>query len=285
MNLLRVVCWYHSSILRMTDRQTRSQTSMMGINVEKLSNDGKILMKHIQAEFDKFSRDHLARFHTELDKFKNEFSELMKSKDVEIQQLKEEVTSFRTEVKKLKQGIDDADQYERRDSVILSGSALPPMPEGENTHNLVLELLKDKWNVVLSLQDIDTTHRLAPLKRRVVSAPARHNIYIKFVRRDIKNAVIRASKDQPRGATLFANESLTPLRSKMFHALRKMKRETPTVKGCTTRDGKMFAFTAPLPNQRLDQRHFIADWDALMEFCRTHVQKPLDAFLLENLAA
>ena len=117
---------------------------MMGINVEKLSNDGKILMKHIQAEFDKFSRDHLARFHTELDKFKNEFSELMKSKDVEIQQLKEEVTSFRTEVKKLKQGIDDADQYERRDSVILSGSALPPMPEGENTYNLVLELLKDK---------------------------------------------------------------------------------------------------------------------------------------------
>ena len=59
---------------------------------------------------------------------------------------------------------DDADQYSRKDSLILSGPALPPFAQEENTAQVVQKLLKDQLNLDLTDLDISTTHRLGPLR-------------------------------------------------------------------------------------------------------------------------
>ena len=174
---------------------------------------------------------------------------------------------------------DDADQYSRKDSLILSGPALPTFNDDEKTSEVVQKLLKDHLNVTVTDHDISITHRLGPLRN---SAPGKRNIYVKLVRRDTKKHIISACKMKKNGQ-LYANESLTPLRRKLFNALRKMKKDVPTlVKGCSTLDGKVFAFTAPINGNTKDQRHLISDWDGLKDFCRQFVKQPIDNFLQLN---
>ena len=187
------------------------------------------------------------------------------------------MSALEVQLKQARNKIDDADQYERKDSVIISGNAVPPMAEEEDTHTLVQKLLKDHFNTDITLRDINTTHRLGPLK---ASTPTRRNIYVKFVRRDVKKHVIKKSKELGRTTGLYANESLTPLRRTIFNALRKMKADVPDiVKGCYTMEGKIFAFTPPVGNNSKEQRHCITDMGALQAFCRDYVKEPLDTFL------
>ena len=253
-------------------------TRGMSANLGKLSHDGKILLQHLQAELAKFGKDI------------SEIKELVNAKNREIETLKETIVLLRNdrddlkgqiyslegEFKKIHRKLDDEDQYQRRDSIVLSGSAVGTMTDTENINLHVKKLLKDHLNIDIESSDISVTHRLGPNRRGVEE---RRNIYVKFVRRDTKKFVIQSSKTQDRGATLFANESLTPLRRKMFHALRTIKKNVEAVKGCTTFEGNLYAFTKPLPNQTRDQRHHIPDMEALRGFCSEYVTQPLNTFL------
>ena len=96
----------------------------------------------------------------------------------------------------------------------------------------------------------------------------------------MKKTVIQASKKQRKNAPLIAHESLTENRRNMLKALQGMKRAFPDrVKGCTSMDGKLYAFTAPLPGQTRDHRHLILNMEILKDFCSKFVQKPLEDFL------
>ena len=194
-------------------------------------------------------------------------------------QLEAQVKTLQQESKSAKSLIDDQDQYERKDSIILSGPAIPNMVTDENTHEIMKKLVKDNFGTNTQDADINITHRLGPIRKSSNGSPnPKRNIYIEFVRRDIKRKVIIASKTN-RNTQLYANESLTPYRRRIFHALRRMKKHVDTVKGCSTMDGRIYAFTAPLPNQTRDQRHHIKDMDALHDFCRQYVKQPIDSFL------
>ena len=50
--------------------------------------------------------------------------------------------------------IDDAESYERRDTLVISGSALPTGKEGESTINLCRSLLKEQLK--LDIENCDT---------------------------------------------------------------------------------------------------------------------------------
>ena len=63
--------------------------------------------------------------------------EIISSKNMEIDQLKEKVASLEKDKQQMRKSMDDADQYERKDSVILSGKAVPDMTPNENTHDLI----------------------------------------------------------------------------------------------------------------------------------------------------
>lgn len=226
-------------------------------------------------------QEFLGNFSNIFEDFKKTIIESNEKKDEVITALTEQCTTLERELKTAKNKIDDADQYERKDSVILTGPAVKPMEDNENTHELVQNLLKDQFDIEINKHDINITHRLGPIK---ASTPKQRNIYVKFVRRDVKRRVVQKSrelgKEKGKNSPLHANESLTPLRRKIHNTLRQMKKDVPDlVKGCTTLEGKVFVFTPPVPGTARDQRHFISDWDTLQDFCRDFIKQPLDNFL------
>ena len=201
----------------------------------KLSSEGKILYNLLE--------EHLTSFKNELSglvKVNSEISELLKQKDAELADVKEKNAEMSKEILSLKDALDHAYSYERKDSVILPGPALKAPTDNQNTYDVVKNLLHDHLNIDIQTRDINITHRLGPIK----PGSNLKNIYVKFVRRADKQMVIAASKtvnraaaggNAPRSGRLYANESLTPTRRKIFAALRRMKVDAPTmVKGCTT---------------------------------------------------
>ena len=141
------------------------------------------------------------------------------------------------------------------------------------------DIVKDKLKFVLPQSEINIAHRLG--RKTTAQAPDKRPIIVKFCRREGKQKLMEASRRQSSGSRrLFVNESLTPKRRSMLYALRQMKRAHPDiVLGCTSMDGRVFAFTKPrLPGAR-NMRHLLSTKDDLQAFCRDYVKKSLDTFL------
>ena len=64
----------------------------------------------------------ISQFEAEIETLKEE----MNRKDTEMKQLQSEVKDLRNKVTKLETQIDDVQQYERHDTLILSGPSVPP---------------------------------------------------------------------------------------------------------------------------------------------------------------
>ena len=235
----------------------------------------KNLIKILQTDIAQIRED--VREFSAIKKELYELKEILKNKEDQFHSLETRVETLEKELVNSHKKHDATDQYSRKDSLILSGPALPPFQTDENTVELVQKLIVDHLNIEVNPSDISITHRLGPVK---ASTPNKRNIYVKFARRCMKKEIIMKNRGRNRSATLFANESLTPLRRKMLSVLRAMKRKfSDVVKGCTSIEGKIFAFTpSATPNGR-DRKHFIEDWTALQAFCRKYVKRPIDNFL------
>ena len=196
---------------------------------------------------------------------------------------------LKNKITSLENKIDDMDAYERRDCVVLSG-AVPTLTPNENIKEVTVEIIKTKYrNLNICPEDISICHRMKP-KPATNGSQKSPNIFIKFVRRDKKRELIMASKGQAREAQnkLFANESLTPNRTSILQTLLKIKRGNDTIKGVTTEDGKVFAFTAHPDGtsrssdengRRKDRRHAINTKEELQTFCDSFLRKTLEDLL------
>lgn len=243
------------------------------------SKDGKALVPAITSFFENFQE----KVNLMLTEIRDEFMTLLHQKDGHIGQLqselgtmKSEVGELRDELTKLKGQIDDADAYERRDTIIISGEKVPLATPGEIGSEVVLKLVKDELKINLSPDSISTAHRLG--RKPPNQTADRRNLIVKLVRRDVKHDIISASRQQPRRSNLYISESLTPARSSLFFALRQMKK-SKLIKGCTTYDGRVYAFTAPLQESHRDVRHLISNYEDLTKFCAKYVKQPLQNFL------
>ena len=59
-----------------------------------------------------------------------------------------------------------------------------------------------------------------------------------------------------------------------------MKQQHPEiVKGFSTYDGKVFAYTAPVNPDHRDIRHLVNSHETLIAFCREFIKAALDLFL------
>ena len=175
-----------------------------------------------------------------IDILREEFGDIFREKDKEISNLKLELSSLRAKMAILEERHDDADAYERRDTLLISGDGVPHVAAGENCNALVCSMVKEKLKINISPNDISTSHRTGP-KPRSPQVADKRNIIVKLCRRDLKGELLSACrKCKP---NFYINESLTPTRSAILYALRKAKNISPgVVAGCNSENGRVYAY-------------------------------------------
>ena len=177
-------------------------------------------------------------------------------KDEEIRDLVSEVSDLKQKVKVLETHIDDVDQYERRDTIIINGPALPNETALENARNVAISTFKDKLKININASDISVAHRLGKNATQTRKRP----IILKLVNRSLKNDLINACihlKPQ-----LYINESLTPKRSAIMKKILYVRREHKAkFQQCYTHDGKIII---KLRNSTI--KHVITDEVSLSQF-------------------
>ena len=202
-----------SSIMEQQDLTTPSTNilDLISSDTSKLSQEGKVIVSTIVKAM----------------------TMLMKEKDHTIAKLQTRVDSLENKIAKLEDQIDDVEQYERRDTLILSGPVLPNEHIMENAADLVVNALKDNLKINIVHSDINIAHRLGP-KRQNKDRP----LIVKLQNRTKKSEIMDACVTiRP---NLYVNESLTPKRRSLFTsvwAIRKTHREL--FQQCYTRDGKI----------------------------------------------
>ena len=130
----------------------------------------------------------------------------------------------------------------RRETIIFNGTAMPPSTPGEICNAVIRQVIKDKLKLQIQESDISVAHRAG--KKPATQGPDRRGIQVRFCRRDIKRQLMMTKRDNSDPAnTSYTNESLTPKRRTILFRLRQMKKKFPAlVKGCTSQDGRVYAF-------------------------------------------
>ena len=209
-----------------------------------LSEDSKALAKVMQVMFSK-------QFKVELEVIKQE----LVKRDEEIANLKCQISDLKEQVENFATHIDSVEQYERNDTVVISGPALPPESSHENTKSLVVSVVKEHLKLVMKEEDISVAHRLGPARQG-----GQRPVIVKLVNRSFKYDLVGACINLKPG--LYINESLTPKRYgllKKILAVRKTHKQK--FQQLFTKDGKIML---KLKNSTV--RHTIINEQSLMVF-------------------
>ena len=166
-------------------------------------------------------------------------------KDEAMKKFEQQVVDLQQTVLSLEERVVYQEAYERRDTIVLSGSEIPAATTSENATNVVCNLIRSKIGIVINLSEVSTAHRLG--KKANSQAPDTRNINAKFYRRDTKlDLLIACRRVKPKN--LFINENLTPIRNSCLYGLRQAKKNFPSiVAGCGATEGKVYAWVKP-PN-------------------------------------
>ena len=203
----------------MVSRRTRS-SGLLGLGedggepldlpklLESLSEDQRTMVKIINI----LSKEDL---HDQI----SDLKESLKAKDEQIQGLRNEVHELRQELMSVKQDFDKLEQYGRRENIILSGPKLPlETSDGsgnENTTEKFINIVKNELKIELKKDDISISHRLGSKRDDNDSKP--RPIIVKLVNRSLKYDLINECIQ--RRPQLYINESLTPMRLKLYRQL------------------------------------------------------------------
>ena len=247
----------------------------------------------VSSKLDKLSGD-FKTFTSNQAQLKN-LTETLTAKCEQISRMEVEIADLKNKVHVLEGLVDDEDAYVRRDTIIFNGTEIPPASPGEICNNVIREVLRKKLKLNLQESDISVAHRAG--KKPAIQGPDRRGIQVRFCRRDIKRQIMLTKRDNSDpNHTLYSNESLTPKRRSILFALRRMKKKFGSiVKGCTSQDGRIYAFT-PHPSASIvssatdtrsgrstarskDIKHLINTQEALEKFSLEFLKQPLDSFL------
>ena len=154
-----------------------------------------------------------------------------------VESMEIKIKTLEQTVESLSSKIDSNEQYERRDTLIMSGS-ISPVNNDENCTNIVRQLMQER-NFILNPSDISTAHRIG--KKPPPNHEDRRNIIFKLTRRDLKQEIINACKQ--RDPKIYINESLTPTRNAISFVLRKLKRQNrDSMGGVKSFDGNVYVW-------------------------------------------
>ena len=247
-------------------------------NYKGTSNDGKFLAPAIANVF--------AELKSNLDdvfsSLESRLLNITKEQDVKINKLQDENKTLKQRILKLEEKSDADDAYERKDSVIISGSKVGAYHQNEDTAKHVIQLLKNHLNVVLQPTEISILHRLQEKKNRASGSLDIRDIYIKFCRRSVKKDIVEAARAKKVDG-FYVNEALTPPRQTIAYVLRQAKRKCPNiVSGSASIDGKPYVWIhPPNPNARGAKcvKHCVHTYGRLLQFCNETLKKPLQDFI------
>ena len=241
------------------------------------SKDGKFLGPAIQAVFAELKvnlDDYFASFESKLYK-------IIDQQDKRIAALSSQNKKLTDRIDKLEDRLDAEDAYERKDSLIFSGTKIPVFDKKEDVLSLLTDTLKTNLNYVLAPTEISVLHRLQEKKNRNGS-PDHRSIYVKFCRRSVRKDILDAAR-RLKVPEFYTNEALTPTRQTIAFALRKAKKLYPEiVSGSTTQDGKPHVWVYPTnkntPGAK-NVKHLVHTYHRLEVFCTDIIKKPLSSLI------
>ena len=137
----------------------------------------------------------------------------------------------------------------RRDTLIFSGNEIPAFQPNENCSNIARTLMIEKLSIDPPSVLLIVWKSYRPLLLLLISL-----LYIieKFFQRDSKDQIYSAARTVKQNG-LCVDESLTPARRSILHALRQIKRAHPQLASSySSVDGKVFANTKPSPKEPFD---------------------------------
>ena len=204
--------------------------------------------------------------HSELHQLKDN----LKAKDSLIEKLNDEVSGLKDRVSGLEAQIDDVDQYERRDTVIISGPALPPETTMENCANVAITTFKEQLKVNIRPEDISVAHRLGKKAPQRSTRP----IIVKLVNRSIKQDLVNA-RIQLR-PNIYINESLTPKRTALLKKILNVRRiHKQKFQQCYTHDGKIIVKlrNSTIKHTITDERSLASFLDKYPDMERTYIEQ------------
>ena len=232
------------------------------VNIDQLSEESRALFMLITNRFDATLRQLEIR---------------MQQKDERIDKLERQMLLLQTENVKLGERLEDAESYERRDMIILSGKAIPVVSPGENVTEVALNTIKRDLKLNLKSDDILVSYRLG--RKPLVQGTDNRSIMIKLRQYDLKENVIRAARRvKPDG--LFLNENLTPNRSTILYGLRQAKRRHPSkITGCGSVNGRVFVWLSAAGTSGRGIKTFINSREKLASFLNDAVGEQLENLL------
>ena len=106
------------------------------------SKDGKVIVPAVVRLFNDF-QIRLTEFITDaFSNLRKDFENICEENNTKIQKLEEEVSKLRFQISKLDDKLDDNDAYERRDTLVISGSSVPTSTKMENCAQVACDLAK-----------------------------------------------------------------------------------------------------------------------------------------------
>jgi len=210
-----------------TDIKIGSAISIPGIELEKLSEEGRLIISIVTESFKQ-----LLAIQTR---------EIIERKDCEIKDMKVKILDLEEKLTNVEEQLDSKNQKERGDSLIISGE-IPSARPNENCTKIVRELIRNGLSLNITEQDISNAYRIGK-KPSDPNQPDKRNICLKVCRRELKRDITFACKQTK--PNFYINEQLTPTRTTIMYVLRKAKREFPNqILNARSTDGNITLFLA-----------------------------------------
>ena len=174
---------------------------------------------------------------------------------------------------RLEECLDDLESHNRGKNLVLSGTV--PSKDSDNLSQSVIDLLKTKVNYVLPPDSIVSIYRIGP--NNASQFPNMRNMMIKLRDRATKKDIVSAFRSV-KPSNLYANDDLTPHRSKLLYLLRVAKRKFPNkILACGSMDSNVYAYLKPPNPVTRSQRLLVNNMRKLEELCVRELDTSLEA--------
>ena len=169
------------------------------------------------------------------------------------------VDSLSTMVTELRNEIDCQQQYSRRTSLRIVNDWKEQ--RGEDTDDLVVDMIQNQLNMNIDKKDIDRSHRVGKPHPRGRPRP----VIVRFVSYRTKRSIYKARSAlqirAPRGKAKAIHEDLTKTRLKMYREAQSLKSDN-LVQDCWTVDGNVFVRNMRAQVKMFDNPDKLSIWSS-----------------------